>query len=240
MSPESAWLLHNLCPGPNKHVKMRRATLESSEHHQQPWADIMNLFERGGNDAVILPASFERGQETLQRLQISEGSYLGSIARYSGGVLINQGWIKLLGSGNELVYGDVLSWNGLGEDIGISPLRGACVIAYDVAGGFFALNGGRFGEEGYSVYYFAPDTLEWENTELTYSAFLEWLANGDLELYYRTFRWSNWQEDVTSMDANQVISYFPPLWSEEGTAETSSRKAIAVTELWNSSVQMTD
>ncbi|MCE5170822.1 DUF2625 domain-containing protein [Paenibacillus profundus] len=210
--------------------------MESSEHHQQPWTDIMNLFERGGNDAVILPASSERGQETLQRLQVSEGSYLGSIARYSGGVLINLGWIKLLGSGSELVYGDLLSWNGLGDDTDISPLRGACTIAYDMAGGFFAVNGGLFEEEGHSVYYFAPDTLEWENTELAYSEFLAWLANGDLELYYRTFRWSNWQEDAASMDANQVISYFPPLWSEEGSAETSSRKAVHIEEIWNSCV----
>jgi len=36
---------------------------------------------------------------------------------------------------------------------------------------FFALDTGRFGQTGH-VYYFAPDTLEWESTELAYSGFL--------------------------------------------------------------------
>ncbi|MCM3337488.1 DUF2625 domain-containing protein [Paenibacillus sp. MER TA 81-3] len=210
--------------------------MNASDNNEQTWAEIVSLFEQGSNDIVIMPVCPERAEETLQRLQVSERSYLGSIACHSGGVMVDRGWIKLLGSGSELVYGDLLSWNGLGEDTRIAPLRGACVIAYDMAGGFFALNGGRFGEEEHSVYYFAPDTLEWENTELAYSEFLAWLANGDLELYYRTFRWSNWQEDAASMDANQVISYFPPLWSEEGSAETSSRKAVHIEEIWNSCV----
>lgn len=46
----------------------------------------------------------------------------------------------------------------------------------------------RFGQTGH-VYYFAPDTLEWESTELAYSGFLNWLAEGDFGLFYQSFRW---------------------------------------------------
>ncbi|MCY9584689.1 DUF2625 domain-containing protein [Paenibacillus alvei] len=205
--------------------------------NEQTWKEILQLFENGNNRINVLSADPVRGKNTGAILQVSERSYIGAIARHSGGVLVDGGWIKLLGSGNDAVFGDLLSWNGFGDDIGIMPLHGACMIAYDLAGGFFALNGGCFESEGNHVYYFAPDTLEWENTELLYSDFCEWLANGDLALFYRTFRWNGWEKDIAALKRNEAISYFPPLWTEEGSAEHSSRKAVPVADLWNSYIQ---
>lgn len=203
----------------------------------QTWDEILQLFEHGNNCIHVLSVDPVRANHTLSTLQVSERSYLGAIARHSGGIIVDGGGIKLLGSGNDAIFGDLLSWNGFGSDIGITLLHGACIIAYDLAGGFFALNGGCFSSEGHHVYYFAPDTLEWEDTELSYSAFCEWLANGDLELFYRTFRWNGWENDITELKVNEAISYFPPLWTEEGSAERSSRKAVPVTELWNLYIQ---
>ena len=203
----------------------------------QTWNEILQMFEHGNNRIHVLSVDPMRANYTLSTLQVSERSYLGAIARYSGGVVVDRGWIKLLGSGNDAIFGDLLSWNGFGNDIGVLPLHGACIIAYDLAGGFFALNGGCFASEGHNVYYFAPDTLEWEDTELSYSDFCEWLANGDLELFYRTFRWSGWENDIAALKGNEAISYYPPLWTEEGSAERSSRKAVPVAELWNLYIQ---
>jgi len=36
-------------------------------------------------------------------------------------------------------------------------------------GGFFAVNGGAFGGKAGNVFYYAPDSGEWEDTQLGYS-----------------------------------------------------------------------
>ena len=55
----------------------------------------------------------------------------------------------------------------------------AVLIADDDLGVFFALNGGRFAAENHSVWYFAPDTLRWEDTGKGYSDFHYWSLVGD-------------------------------------------------------------
>ena len=113
---------------------------------------------------------------------------------------------------------------------------GMLVVAYDAAGGFFALNTGRYEDAG-RIYYFAPDTLEWESTELAYSGFMAWLGKGDLEQFYQTFRWKGWQEQVRQLEADQVMSYYPPLRSAEGDGENSSKSPISVKESWLAAVK---
>lgn len=113
----------------------------------------------------------------------------------------------------------------------VPVLEGMLVVAYDAAGGFFALDTGRFGHSGH-IYYFAPDTLEWESTELAYSDFLAWLSDGDLGLFYQTFRWEGWQEETIKLLSGQVFAYYPPLWTEEGSGETSHKAPITIREAW--------
>ncbi len=105
------------------------------------------------------------------------------------------------------------------------------VVAYDAAGGFFALDTGRFRQTGH-VYYFAPDTLEGESTELAYSGFLNWLAEGDLGLFYQSFRWEGWQEEMSRLGDGKVFAYYPPLWVHEGGGESNSKAPVPVTEAW--------
>ena len=152
--------------------------------NEHAWQEIQDVLNQGETPYTILPKKDLQAQTTLLQMQITTKSYLGCIAYETGGILFDQGWIKLLGSGNEHIYGDLLSWNGQSQpesesSIITQPLAKALVVAYDVVGGFFALNGGGLGEQP-SVYYFAPDTLEWEDTELSYSEFVIWLASGRL------------------------------------------------------------
>ncbi len=43
------------------------------------------------------------------------------------------------------------------------------LVADDVLGGFFAVNGGAFRGKAGSVFYYAPDSGKWEDTQLGYS-----------------------------------------------------------------------
>lgn len=215
-------------------MKSIEQLVDTQEH---AWQEIQDILNQGETPYTILPKKDLHAQTTLLHMQITTKSYLGCIAYETGGILFDNGWIKLLGSGNEHIYGDLLSWNGQappesGQSMIAKPIAKALVVAYDVVGGFFALNGGGLGEQP-SIYYFAPDTLEWEDTELSYSEFVIWLASGRLNQFYETMRWNGWQEDISALSPDCAIHFYPPLWTQEGSADQSSKKAVPVVEFWN-------
>lgn len=112
------------------------------------------------------------------------------------------------------------------------------VVAHDVLGGVFALNGmdpgavGRPGEVG-EVVYFAPDALGWEALGAGYSAWLSWMLAGNLEGFYEGVRWPAWREEVSGLHAREGLSVYPPLWSAEGRRdlEAASRRRVPMAEL---------
>lgn len=207
--------------------------------HDDAWEECRAIIINGSNRLTLLDVPTTIGEQTLLNIQVTTRSYLGAIAYNTGGLLIDYGWIKLLGSPHQDVFGDLASWNGqhinqqspLQKNIQLPILEGVFVIAYDVSGGFFALNGGKFGPSK-TVFYFAPDCLEWEDTELSYSEFIQWLANGDLQLFYEMCRFEGWQDKAGQLEPDQVLSYYPPLWSKEGSGATSEKKPISIIEAW--------
>jgi hypothetical protein len=129
--------------------------------------------------------------------------------------------------------GGLGSWNdGSVELLGSAGVQ-AVVVGYDVVGGFFALDGGAFGGRRGGVHYLAPDTLEWEDLELSYSDLLGWAFTGDLETYYADSRWPGWTAEVQSLSGDRGTLIYPPLWAAEGGALTERlRRDVPMTELW--------
>ncbi|MCM3785712.1 DUF2625 domain-containing protein [Neobacillus mesonae] len=206
--------------------------LHSEDH---AWEELKGVLDQGKNGSVIITSEHETGADALYRLQVSTKSYLGAVAYETAGILFDHGWITLLGAGGEGIYGSLPYWNGLLDREGVPALEGMLLVGYDAAGGFFALNIGRFGNDGH-VYYFAPDTLEWESMDLAYSGFVGWLADGDLDRYYETFRWQGWEEDSSQLQPGEVFAYYPPLWTKEGSGASSSRAKVSAREAWNTAL----
>ncbi|HBU83496.1 MAG TPA: DUF2625 domain-containing protein [Paenibacillus sp.] len=213
--------------------KLTANELVDRENHA--WEELKELLDHGQNKYTYVPAQREVGEDALYRLQVSTKSYLGAVAYETTGIVLDDGWITLLGSGGDQTFGSLTSWNGVADKPCVPALEGMMVVAYDAAGGFFGMDTGKYGCTGH-VYYFAPDTLEWESTELAYSGFINWLANGDLEQYYQTFRWKGWQNDMVQLQIGQVFAYYPPLWTEEGSGESSSKAPVAVEEAWKAAL----
>lgn len=209
---------------------------ELVDQDNHAWEEVRNILKEGRNSHHIVSANSESATgDTLYRLQVSTKSYLGTVAYETGGIVFDYGWITLLGAGGSGIYGSLTSWNGLQEPESVPALEGMLMVAYDAAGGFFGLDTGKFGRSGH-IYYFAPDALEWEDTELAYSGFLSWLAEGDLGLFYQTFRWNGWQKDMEQLQPGEVFAYYPPLWTQEGGGETSSKSPIDITKAWQAVV----
>lgn len=203
--------------------------VNESEH---AWSAVLDWLKGGRNKYEILGAERSKAETVLLELQVTTRSPMGAIALESGGILIDHGWLKILGSGNERIHGDLLYWNGLGQVHIQYPLQNSFIIAYDAVGGFFAINGGAFEGEMGSVFYFAPDTLQWEDLQTSYSGFIQWTVLGDLDLFYKVCRWDGWMADLRRMRPEQGMNFYPPLWTIGDAYCARSKKPIPIEELW--------
>ena len=186
----------------------------------------------GKHASEFLDPSDERA-DLLIWLQITTGSHLGSVAYETGGILIDDGWLRILGSGHDRLNRNLRGWNEGRSD-------GYLLVADDVVGGFFALNGGSLGENIGTVFYWAPDTLEWESLAMGYGDFLEWTFTDGYAQFYEALRWPAWKTDIASLSSDQCFSFYPFLWTREGSVHDSTRGVVSVAEQWRFSRHMAE
>ncbi|WP_055569103.1 DUF2625 domain-containing protein [Streptomyces atriruber] len=202
------------------------------------------LQELSDTDTAVeaLPGDTETGRASLLQLQVSARSNLGALVLNCGGLLVDGGWLRIFGSphatGPEGLPG-LAEINAMPStfDPVWQPAAGL-VVAHDVLGGVFSLNGGdpraigRPGEPG-EIIYFAPDTLGWEALGAGHSAWLSWILSGGLQKFYGGLRWDGWRSEVSVLSGRQGLSFFPPLWSAEARQDLSatSRRAAPMAEL---------
>jgi len=179
----------------------------------------------------LLPPGPER-EKALLYLQVTTHSTLGALAYDTGGLLIDDGWVRLLGSGHPKLKRTLHDWNSTRTD-GAFYLLGD-----DAAGGFFAINGGAFGDDLGSIYYWAPDSLEWESLDLGHTNFVAAFLTNQTEAFYEALRWPAWREDLRTLSSDQCFAFFPFLWTREGTIEHSQRSIVPVSDLWDMKVSI--
>lgn len=202
------------------------------------------LEELSGTDVPVevLPSDAEMGRASLLQLQVSARSHLGGIVLSCGGLLVDGGWLRIFGSPGATGFEGLRSLAEINAmpsafDPGWQPGAGL-VVAHDVLGGVFVLNGsnpraaGRPGEPG-EILYFAPDALGWEALGAGHSAWLSWILSGGLQEFYESLRWNGWRNEVSTLNGRQGLSFFPPLWSAEARQDllATSRRAVPMAEL---------
>lgn len=211
-------------------TKMR--TLGELINKTEPgWPIVKQWIDSAKNKVEVLPVDSSRANDALYKTQVTTRSPMGAIVFMTGGLLIDNGWIRILGSGSTRLARTLPDWNkGKGFKEFGQPAS-FWLIADDAMGGFFFLNGGEFGNDIGKVYYLAPDNLEYEPLDLTYSEFLNFCFNKNLDEFYQGYRWVNWKKEVTTLSGDKTFNFFPPLWTKEGKdISKSSRKAIPVEE----------
>lgn len=209
-------------------------TLDELRSPESAWPQVQAWIRAAKVSVTVLPTTPAQAESVLLALQVTTRSPMGALALETGGLVLDGGWLRFLGGGGPTVRADLARWSGL---LGSSPLRppphGFQVVAHDVLGGFFALDGGGLGPGDGSVFYFAPDTLEWESLGFGYSAFLAASLTDLLPALYAESRWPGWQVEVAGLSADQGLSIYPPLWSKEaGAIAKTSRRPASMIELW--------
>jgi hypothetical protein len=106
------------------------------------------------------------------------------------------------------------------------------LVADDAVGGFFAINGGALGEDTGNVYFYAPDSLQWEPCGFGYSQFLVWAMSEKLSEFYDSLRWEDWASEVKKLNGDQVIGIYPFLWTQGAPIKERHRRLVPVAEQW--------
>lgn len=209
--------------------------VEELIHKTDPgWVPVNQWIQSAKNKVEILPVDTAKATEALYKTQVTTRSPMGAIVYRTGGLLIDNGWIRILGSGNAKLNRTLPDWNKRRAFTEFGETPPFLLIADDAIGGFYLLNGGALGKDIGKIYYFSPDNLEYEPLNLTYTGFLQFCFDSDLEQFYKTTRWKNWQEEVTQLDGNQVFSFYPFLWSHEAKdINKIARKVIPIDEQYN-------
>ncbi|MGX5855165.1 DUF2625 domain-containing protein [Dyadobacter jiangsuensis] len=197
------------------------------------WPLVLEWAKKAINPVEILSADSANARQALYDIQVTTRSPMGAIVFMSGGILIDHGWIRILGSGNARLTRALSAWRKTIQLKVSKTGTPLLVVADDAIGGIFVLNDGSLGNDPGKIYYLAPDTLEFEALDLGYSDFLIFCFNNDLDKFYEGYRWKSWKEEISKMSGDSVIGFYPYLWTKEGKEiEKNSRRVIPVAEYY--------
>lgn len=216
-----------------------RTLQELVNKDESGWSIIKEWIELAKNSVEILPCDRQNAEEALVNIQVTTRSLMGAIVYETGGLLIDNGWIRILGAGAGRMKRSLPNWNKGKTFDEYGEAAPYLLIADDAIGGFYALNGGFLGKDGGNIYYFAPDLLKWIPMNIGYSQFLLFCFETDMDQFYEGFRWTSWMDDVKGLHPDYSYSFHPFLWTEEGKdINTVSRKVISVEESYNFNMEM--
>jgi hypothetical protein len=202
------------------------------------WKLVKEWIKNAKNKVEVLPIDSVNAKDALYKTQVTTRSPMGAIVYETGGILIDNGWIRILGSGSKKLNRSLPYWNkGKSfREFGDSP--SFFLIADDVIGGFFILNGGGLGKESIGkVFYLAPDNLLFEPLDLNYSEFINFCLAENLEKFYSGNKWNSWKTDISKLSGDSVFAFYPFLWSKEGKdINKNTRGVISIEEQYTTTI----
>jgi hypothetical protein len=204
-----------------------RPVSELIDSAEPAWPLVQEWIRNATVPVEILPVESKVGEAALYAAQVTTRSPMGAIAYNTAGIFIDNGWLRVLGAGGHFrLQRSLPGWNKGKSD-------GFYLIADDIIGGYFAINGGSLNGELGLVSYFAPDTLQWEPCNFGYSQFLVWAMSENLGKFYESLRWNSWTIETTSINGDQAISVYPFLCAEGPPIGERDRRPIPISELYS-------
>ena len=181
---------------------------------QSAWPLVKRWIDQAANGVTTLPPDAEGGERALEALEVTERSVLGALAVHTGGLSIDHGWLRVLG-------GPVLlEWR--------EQVPGGLIVGHDAVAGFYAVD-----KQDGEVRYLAPDTLEWEGTEMGHAAWVHWTLTGEIGAFYEALRWPGWEQESEALAPDAGLKVHPPPFTREGRViADAARTATPMAELW--------
>jgi hypothetical protein len=196
------------------------------------WPMVRTWINDARNAVEVLPPQDPDRGEALVAAQVTTHSTMGAIIYETGGLLIDHGWLRLLGSGHPRLPRSLPAWNAGRTALGTGDAPDYLLIGDDVLGGFFAVNGGALAVTIGNVCYYAPDRLEWEDLGRGYTEFINWCLAGDLAAFYEGYRWTGWETEAAEVIGDRAYSIYPPLWAAGPSIQDRDRRLVPIAELF--------
>lgn len=210
----------------------RVLSLKNLLSDEPAWPLVREWISRAPNQVEVLDASEPERSQALEELQVTTRSPMGAVVYETGGLFIDGGWLRILGSGHPRLPRTLPAWNKARNCNQGDSSQALLLVADDAVGGSFAINGGAFDGPRGHVYYFAPDTLAWESLDRGYSDFLCWALSGDLATFYQAHRWPEWSEDASALAGDKGFSIYPFLWTRGPPVANRSRRVVPMAEIF--------
>ena len=197
------------------------------------WPIVQGWIAEAKNPVEVLPPpDDETRARALVDTQVTTRSPMGAIIYETGGILVDHGWIRILGSGHSRLPRSLPGWN-FGRSVFQSGQQPSFLLcADDVIGGFFAIDGGGLKIAPGKVCYFAPDRLAWENTKLGYSEFLVWCFQGNVATFYEKERWPDWEKEIATLGGEEALDIYPFLSAVGPPIVERSRRPAPVASIY--------
>src|SRR5262245_4754444 len=203
-----------------------RTLSELIDRKEPAWPLVQQWIADASVPVEVLPAERAAGDAALHATQVTTRSPMGAIAHNAAGIFIDNGWLRVLGAGKHPRFHRSLpDWNE-------GRSNRFYLVADDVVGGFFAINGGALGEDIGNVYFYAPDSLRWETCGFGYSQFLVWAMSEKLSEFYHSLRWDGWITEAKQLNGDQAINIYPFLWAKGPPVKERHRGVVPVAEQW--------
>ena len=75
------------------------------------WKLVQEWISKARNKVEILPCDTAKAKDALYKTQVTTRSPMGAIVYSTGGLLIDGGWIRILGSGSTRLARTLPDWN---------------------------------------------------------------------------------------------------------------------------------
>jgi len=199
-------------------------TLEELALIEEPaWPYIERAIAGAVYPVTVVPSDSSQRESALVQLQVTARSGLGALALETGGLLVDHGWLRMLGGGDPPL--NLAVANGLESTPDRPP--GPLLTAFDILGGKYAINDGSLPGSAGEVCYFAPDELAWLPMEMGHLDFVTWSFSDRLGQFNEHLRWDGWQDEVADLRLDQGIAVYPFPFTTQGQnlAEVSRRPA---------------
>ena len=216
-----------------------RAVDELADVRDPAWPELAAELANAPVPLEVLPIEADLGRECLYRIQVTAASRLGALAVNTGGLLVDHGWLRVLGGGNESRgLASLAQAAGLDGTVPLPPA--SFFVGHDAIGGRFEINGtdpesiDRPGAPG-ELCYLGPHTGGWESLEVGHGDWLSWIADGFTTEFYAHVRWPGWTEEVQDLPLSHGIAVFPFLWSREAMDDlaATTRTPVELDALFN-------
>src|SRR5581483_2004912 len=86
-------------------------TIEELIDTDPAWPIVQDWLRTATNGAEVLPASESDRSDALVATQVTTRSPMGAIIYETGGILVDFGWIRILGSGHPRLPRTLPGWN---------------------------------------------------------------------------------------------------------------------------------